>query len=95
MIPLAPPVSCKVCILERTRLVLTAGWRPCRAEDQMRQEAILRAGRTDEHGLSARTPPLAREGDERYVVAGTGALVTLADAKSRLYHFCSKLPVDK
>lgn len=32
---------------------------------------------------------------EHYMVHATGAFLTLADAKSRLFHFCAKLPSDK
>lgn len=33
--------------------------------------------------------------EESYSVPRTGALLTLAEAKSRLFHYCAKLPSDR
>ena len=64
----------------------------CRAEAVMRWQAAQHAsGEVDEAG----PVPAAECSAERYAVPSTGALVTLSDAKARMFHFCSKLPCDK
>ncbi|KAK9795892.1 hypothetical protein WJX73_009969 [Symbiochloris irregularis] len=71
-----------------------------RAEHIMRTEAGTRVDdmvedlEDQEEPVPAHPPGLEPLG-EHYMVPATGAFLTLADAKSRLFHFCAKLPSDK
>lgn len=56
----------------------------------MREHAISRAGQDEREG----TPELDSNA-ETYAVAATRAFISLADAKSRMFQFCSKLPADR
>ena len=73
----------------------------CRCEDSMRAEAIKRRldpelGEPDPDDGEEQDMDgvIADDENYRYTVPSTGASVTLVNAKSLLYQYCSKLPSD-
>ena len=78
----------------------------CRCEESMRAEAIRRrlveSSDDSDSDLdsapevdNAGEPVQGAKSDDCYVVPATGARVTMSNAKSLLFHYCSKLPSDK
>ena len=69
-----------------------------RIEDRMREEAIKQRVRSRQDDSDSEDENGGHEssglGSDSYSVASTGATVSLINAKSLLYHYCSKLPSD-
>ena len=80
------PSSWQLCmdLLERCTL--------CRVEADMRDQAQMQQATTHENAVPMETGEDMGSG---YAVEGTGAFVSINEAKARLMLFCDKLPADK